>query len=240
MYDTCQMTASDSRPVTGGTRLRSEAPMAQRFTLTLEIDRASVVAFRAAGARLALAKPAGTLPPNVVWLACDPAPRTTIVWDEVYGVYAAVVPPEPGAPIRILDARYPADDRALHPFSGDRFAAPVACERIPLSHYDVGNRAPFAATFGLLQAATVNDTRVRAPVNASTVAPRSGADFVAVTALYVWLGPPLETGSATAHVPAHASLVRFTPDDPIKSYRYDIAGSRFTPVPRADARNHRD
>jgi hypothetical protein len=209
--------------------------MVQRFTLTLDIDRASVTAFRAGGARLAVAKPAGTLPPNVVWLTCDPAPRTTIVWDEVYGVYAALVPPRTGAPIRVFDARYPAADRALHPFLGDRFAVPAASERIPPGHYDIENRAPFTATFGLLQAATVNRARVRSPVNVSTVAPSSRADFVAVTTLYVWLGPLLETGSAAAHIPAQAALVPFTPEDSIRTYRYDLAGSRFTPASRAYA-----
>jgi hypothetical protein len=235
----CQMTASASGASTAENRLCSEAPVGQRFILSLDIDRSSVSAFRAAGARLAVAKPAGTLPPNVVWLTCEPLPRITIAWDEVYGVYAALVPPRTGAPIRILEARYPAADRALHPFSGDRFAAPVASERIPLGHYDIDNRAPFTVTFGLLQTATVNRTRVRSPVNVSTVAPSSGADFVAVTTLYVWLGAPLETGSAAAQIPAYAALVSFTPDDPIKTYRYDAASSRFTPVPRADGRERK-
>jgi hypothetical protein len=205
--------------------------MAQRFTLTLDIDGASLSALRAAGARLAVAKPAGTFPPNVVWLTCDPAPRTIIAWDEIYGIYGALVPSQAGAPIRILDARYPTADRTLHPFLSDRcFAAPVASERIPSGHYDVDNRAPFAATFGLLQAATVNGASVRSPVNAATLVPGSGADFVSVAALYVWVGPQLATGSATASLPARAALVAFTPDQTTKQLRYDPALAGFAPV----------
>ncbi|MEA2666468.1 MAG: hypothetical protein QOI11_3412 [Candidatus Eremiobacteraeota bacterium] len=202
--------------------------MAQRFTLTLDIDDASLTALCATGAQLIVAKPAGTLPPNVVWLTCDPGRRTTIAWDEVYGLYAALVPSHVGAPIRILDARYPTTDRTLHPFLSDRcFATPIASERIPPGHYDVDNRAPFAATFGLLQAATMNGIRVRSPVNAATLVPGSAADFVAVTTLYVWVGPPVARGSAAAGLPARAVLVPFTPSDPARRLRYDSASAGF-------------
>lgn len=208
--------------------------MAQRFTLTLDLGDTSLAALLAAGARLAIAKPAGVFAPNVVWLACDPVPRTTIIWDEVYGVYGAMVPSHDGARIRILDARYPAADRALHPFAGGGFGTPVSSERIPPNHYGVDNHTRCRAMFGLLQAASVNGIAVRSPVNAATLRANSGADFVAVTKLYVWAGPPVETGSVTARIPPSATLVTFTPDGPAKAYRYELASSSFAPVVSAD------
>jgi hypothetical protein len=208
--------------------------MAQRFTLTLDLGDTSLAALLATGARLAVAKPAGVLAPNVIWLACDPVPRTTITWDEVYGVYSAMVPSHDGARIRILDARYPAADQTLHPFTGGSFGTPVSSERIPSNHYGVDNHTRCRAMFGLLQAASINGIVVRSPVNAATLRASSGADFVAVTKLYVWAGPPVETGSIVARIPPSATLVTFTPDEPTKAYRYGPASSGFVPVVSAD------
>ncbi len=201
--------------------------MAQRFRLILDFDDASIAALKSEGMRLAIAKPAGVLPPNVVWLACDPAPRTTIVWGETYGVFGADVPPRESSPISIRCARYPAAQRALHPFRGDRFGPPVALEAIPAGHYDVANQASLTAVFGLLQSAVVNGTRVRSPVNVATLTPGSRADFVAVTRLYLWVGPVAETGSTLAQLPAGAAPIDFSFEDSAKRFRFAAADASF-------------
>jgi hypothetical protein len=206
----------------------SEAPMPQRFTLTLDIDAPSLSDLSSSGAQLAIAKPAGVLPPNVIWLTCELARCITITWDEIYGVYGALVPSHTGALIRILDTRYPITDRTVHPFlSNCCFAPPIVSVRIPSGHYDVDNRTPFTATFGLLQAATIDGANVRSPINAATLVPGSRADFVSVTALHVWVGQPVAAGSTTAGLPPNASFVAFTLHDPDKKLRYDPLTARF-------------
>jgi hypothetical protein len=203
--------------------------MPQEHTLVVEIDAAGLRALGAGEARLAIGKSVGSAPPSAAWLAWVPSGSNTIVWSETYGVFAARVPGASAAPLQLLASVHPAAERTIYPFLGDAFAEPSPAHDIPRRHYDVRNDAPFAAAFGLLQAATLNGAAVVAPVNAVVLPPGFIADFSAMAKLYVWAQRGPLAGAPVAHVPADAAVVEFAPGDAAKHYRYDSASAVFVP-----------
>ncbi len=200
--------------------------MPQTYTLVMEVDDAGLRRLGEDDAWLAVGKSAGNGPPNVVWLAWAPSGSDTIAWGDAYGVFAAHVPGA-GAPLNVLAAIHPAAERALYPFVGERFAAPGAGGRIPRRHYNVRNDAPFAAAFGLLQAATLNGAAVAAPVNAVVLPPGFTADFSAMTKLHVWVQRSPVPSGILARAPVAAAVIELDPGDAVQCYRYDVAAGAF-------------
>lgn len=204
--------------------------MAKTHRLVLEMAEADVRSSADRGRRIAIAKPSGSAPPNVVWLALEPALSRTILWARTCGVFAASVPGRAGAEIAVVASVHPAVDRALYVFSGDAFEKPAYEPRIPGEHYDVHNASPSRTAFGLLQSAVVDGVPVLSPVNAVVVQPRFTADFIAVDDLYVWLGDGVVGGTAMAHVPAGAEKIAFSPGDHVRRYHYDSVAAAFQPA----------
>jgi hypothetical protein len=206
-----------------------QVPMTQTYTLDLDIDDLSLVTMQRIGARIVIAKPAGNARPNVVWLALDPAAITTIAWEERYGVYAATHPSGNGAPIILVASVYPADDRTMYPFTGSALGPPVAAPHLPRGHYDVRNDATVPATFGLLQAATVDGRTYRGPLNATALAPGNRADFTSAPTLYVWTQSRVIGGSIAPELPRNATIITVDPSCATQRYRFVPATASFAP-----------
>ena len=202
--------------------------MTRRCRLVVEIDDADRAGLRP-GSRIIVAKPHGNAAPNLVWLACQPAARTVVEWEESYGVYAAEIPARnDDAPV-ILDLVYPAQRGAVYPFTGSRFAAPVKEAAIPSGHYDVRNDGQDARSFGLAQQAFVDDRPIVAPVHRVALPPGFTADFAGRAQVCVWLSDTLYGGAAVRDVPAGAAFLTFGPVRRVRC-RYDRASASFVPV----------
>jgi hypothetical protein len=205
-----------------------------QYTLVVELDAAGLADSSEDGLRLVVAKPSGSNRPNVAWLARDPGERTTISWDDTYGLYAAVVPERDGLPLRVVASVYPAPDGAIHPFVGTAFGEPVADGRIPRGHYDVRNDDECAVTFGLLQTVTIDGQRsIPTPLNAVVVPPGFTADFTAVTTVYVWAEAGVDGSSVVSQVPPDATEVTFDAAHGARRCRYDHRTGTFTVIERA-------
>jgi hypothetical protein len=203
--------------------------MTHTYTLDLDVDDASAAFLRRIGARIVVAKPAGNARPNVVWLALEPAARNTIRWDESYGIYAASNPDHHGAPIRMTASVERAEERALYPFLGAEFGPAIVSPHLPQRHYDVRNDAQFAATFGLLQTATVNGHPHSAPLNAAVLPAGGSADFTAVATLYVWTQSGVHGGSFAPEIPRDATIVTFDRTSATQRFRFAPATATFVP-----------
>lgn len=197
-------------------------------TLVLELAEPDLRVAVERKSRIALAKATGEAPPNAIWLACLPAAVTTVVWAEIYGLYAAPIPERSGAAIRAVASVYPAGERVGYSFLGHAFAPPVAVTDLPRRHYEIRNASRSPAAFGLLQAATVDGDRVTAPLNAVVLPPGAGADFAHFDTLYVWLQAGVVGATVAAHVPPATTIV-YVGSERMKRYRYDARASRFLP-----------
>ncbi len=199
-------------------------------TLVLEVDAADVRALLRQGARIVLARAKAGSVPNAVWLAFEPKPSTTVAWADAYGVYAGAVPERGGAPIRIIASREPAVARAAHAFLGQAFAPPAADSAIPRRRYEVRNAATVAVAFGLLQAATIDGTRVRAPLNVVVLPPGHTAEFANLGVAYAWVQAGIAGATTMVELPPAAVAVVQPGRGPMHRFRYDSTLSLFVPA----------
>jgi hypothetical protein len=205
--------------------------MGQTCTLLLHIDAEGVAELAATGSRVVVAKPAGSAPPNVAWLAIEPRTRISIAWEELYGVFASNTAVRSDSTIAVASRVHPATERRIYTYDGLRFADARTEARIPPGHYDVWNAGPAAATFGLLQAASVDGTVLQSPLNAVVLPADFTADFTPDTRVYVWTQRGAETGAIIGEVPRHAAVLAFGGQHRSRSYRYDGSGAVFVPGP---------
>lgn len=203
--------------------------MAQTYSLVVEIDVESLRIMDAAALRIVVAKQSTTGSANVAWVAWPARRTTTVAWAETYGLYAASAALARDDRLRITATAFPAIDRAVYPFRNELFGLPVSDDGIPPRHFDVRNDSAFAATFGLLQAATVDGTPVRGPVNAAVAPPGFTADFTPLTTLRIWAGAVGDGGTVVA-VPPHASVVPYDTERRAMHVRYEAHGGRFVPA----------
>ena len=198
-------------------------------TLVVEIDDASLRTLSRAGHRVILARAVGNSRPTVAWLACEPRGRTTVVWDDAYGLYAAHYVLAEGEPLCAVDVVHPAVDGAIYPFDGRWFGAPLAAPNVPRGHFDVRNDAKVGEAFGLLQSATIDGVVLTSPLNAIVLPQGFTADFSAMSAVYVWTAAAAAAGTVVSNVPVDEATVRFDAGDSAKTCRYDGHSSTFRP-----------
>lgn len=200
--------------------------MADRYALVIEIDAQSLPLLASAGSRVVLGKQSLTGRPNVAWLAWDPRPSTLVLWNETYGIYAAYGAPVAGTILRLAAEVYPTLDRSVYAFRGGTFSLPVSDERVPPRHYDVRNESNLAATFGLIQTASIDGAALRGPINASVVPTNSGADFTPLTMLRIWLQRSVSNGTIVT-APQNACVVQYDAQRHTVRVRYDHQDGRF-------------
>jgi len=204
--------------------------MGQRSRLSLEIDAEGLAALTAAGSRIVLAKPTGKGSPNLAWLTFEPRALRTVVWEDLYGVFASRAGVRVGATIDVATCVFPAAERQVYTFDGARFAEARPENRVPPGHYDVWNAGPSASTFGLMQSASIDDATLSTPLNAIVLPADFTADFTPDERVYVWAQPGVKTGAIIDTVPANAALAVFDLRNRIRAYRYDVEASAFTPA----------
>jgi len=204
--------------------------MTDRHTLVLEIDPSSLRAMAQAGSRTIVAKHCGDRKLVVAWLAWEPSARDTVVWEESYGLFAAGTAQD-GVALRLLAVVDHAIDGALYPFSGSGFGRPQLRANIPPGHYEIQNDAPFALTFGLVQAAAINGRLRRSPMHAVGVGPGNPVDFAPMTTISVWTEGGVEIGSIV-RVPPYATTITFHAARRVERCLYDPDGRRFVPAVR--------
>jgi hypothetical protein len=201
--------------------------MPTSYTLVLTFGPAAARALKEAGARVALARSAGSGAPNVTWLDADPQPEVVVRWTETYGIYAAdaIVP---GAGPNIVDRVFPVRDGCAYPFNG-KFGDPVPAENAPPNHYDVRNDTTVAAVFGLLQEGRIGARAVLAATNAVAVPAGMSADFTSLTTLHVRVQHRVGYGAKLGT----AAVVALSPFTPEIRLDFDAATSCFTPTASA-------
>jgi|SRR5947209_7330797 len=209
--------------------------MVMTYTLVLAIGAAGLRALTDACARLVIARTAGNVVPNVVWLACSPKAATTVQWAEEYGVFAAEAAMGNGNALRVIDSVHPAVDGRIYPFYGNAFGEPADAPRVPRRHYDVRNASPVTRSFGLLQDATVDGSQRRSPVNAVALPPGFTADFTMGAKLYLWTQAGDVAEGAAPEIPDNATLVALEPEHPAMAYRFDDETAAFVRAASEDA-----
>ena len=200
--------------------------MGQPCTLLLEIAAEGLGELAAADHRIVLAKPTGR-GPHVAWVTFEPRARRTIVWDDRYGVFAARARARIGAPVDVASSVYPATARMVYTFDGETFAEARPEARVPPGHFDIWNAGPAAATFGLLQRATIDGATISSPLNAIVLPADFTADFASVERVYLWAQHGVEPGAVIREVPANAAVVAFDRTGGARTYRYDLGTSAF-------------
>jgi hypothetical protein len=200
--------------------------MEQISSLTLSIAKPALARLEP-DVLIVIAKATGNSPPNIAWLAIPAKERTTIAWDERYGLYASQTPLRWGAEIEVRSSIYPAVDHHVYPYAADRFNDPLYGNRVPHGHYDVRNDDPAVMTFGLLQTAWIDARAVRCPLNAVVVPENFTADFAVVPRIYVWTQRAIAACSVLTEIPGTARAIEFDGANASKSYRYDVDGTAF-------------
>ena len=211
-----------------------------KTSLLIEVARSRMGLFTRRRLRLIVAKAASGALPNAAWLAWPPLLRNTISWSETYGVYAAPAPNDAGQLIVPVATRYPAAERAIHPYLAAGFAAPVPDNGVPQRHYDVRNDSAFTAAFGLVQAASVNGLEVLAAVNLIVLPPCAAADFTSQTDLYVWAAPDVSSGTTAAVAPEHAIRIPLSSSGQRAKYYYGDLFTVHKPTMIEDEASHND
>ena len=209
--------------------------MADRYILTLDLDRESVRLIASNAERIVVAKHAIAKPPQVAWLAWTPSGDETVDWEDAYGLFAADEELAIEQALRLRATVERARDRATYPFRGDAFGPPRAGSEIPARHYDVRNEATLPLSFGLVQRGSVNGVATLSPLNAAVVPPGFTADFAPLLTLSVWLQRDVEAGTIV-RAPVTATAVRFDRFRRSARCRYDATTSRFVeidPLPRS-------
>lgn len=206
--------------------------MATSYQVVLEIADHDVEDLRHRGYAVAVAKPAGTALPNVVWFSAPAAARTVFAWQEsAYGLYASQTPPKTSTALRPDDEIYPALPRARYAFGPGGFGAPVGAPDIPRGRYELVNGTTGSITAGLVQRATVNGADVRSPLNAVVLPPGFTAEFVPATTLYVWLQRSAAPGTVIEPARDAVAVVLGARRRSV-SYRYDPDAARFVSLER--------
>jgi hypothetical protein len=198
----------------------------ETYTLELSIAEPALVRL-GSGCAVLIAKATGGKAPNVAWLAIPAAARTTIRWEERYGVYASETPLRCGAEVDVRTLVYPARDRHVYAYAGGRFGVPVYEAGVPHGHFDVRNDEQATVTFGLLQRASVDSRPVLSPLSAVVLPADFRADFTAVPRLYVWAQPAAAAHGIVTEIPAVAEALEFDGASPAKSCRYDAETTAF-------------
>lgn len=201
--------------------------MTNRFNLMIEVAPLRMRALSDGGLRVALAKSGSRGDASVVWLAWQPLLYNTVSWTESYGVFAAQTPGRAGELIIPVASRYPAINRAIHSFAGTRFLAAVRDAAVLPGRYDVRNDGKTTLAFGLLQAVTLNTSRLLTPVNLIALPPGCAADFRSQSEIYLWADAGAASATTTAGVPEHAIHIPLTSSITTMSCRYDDLFSVF-------------
>jgi hypothetical protein len=177
--------------------------------------------------RLLVAKAFGGAVPEIVWLACEPEPFTTITWSETYGVYAGPIPSPEGDPAKATAAVYPAAPGSVYDFLGSLFGTPQRVADLGDGRFSVRNRAPHQLAFGLTQSAFVNGAETNGPVNFAVVPVQQTAEFAASMRIVMWTQPHGASGQLVRRFPAHSTMVELGDGPALRRFRYDPSSARF-------------
>lgn len=204
------------------------------FTLNLEISSQDVNLLTIAQERIIVAKPVGSGPPNVAWLSILPFQGTTIVWEELFGLYASNAEIENGAAINQLDVSepFPATPQAFYTYANG-FSGPTPTpSELGLGDYGVINadsRFDFL-TFGLHQTATINGTRTTdfQPLNAAIALVPRQIVFTPFTPVYIWTQANLVSRTVITRITSQRTIGTFGAGVTELTFRY--SAGRFNPV----------
>lgn len=206
------------------------------YTLQLMIDPADLEILKAAQQNIIIAKPVGGGSPNVAWLTIDPFSENTIMWEEVYGLYASNTSVQAGARIYKVGTVPLADDGKTYPFKAtNTFGLPSALPPVPNGTFAINNLNdnplyPFL-TFGLTQSATVGPVPVKnAPISAAVVPMMQSVALTPLTSVWVWLESNLMSGTVITQVTSKRSIATFGDGITTITLKYSRSKGYFEPA----------
>lgn len=163
------------------------------YSIKFLIDSKDLTTIKAAQQRITIAKPVNVGTPSVIWLTIDPFQSTDVAWTEEYGIYASTTMITDGATITKLSESGVAVDGAYYTLTAATvFTGPFTGKGVPTGTYAAQNDVPNAAypvlTFGLTQAALVNQKpTARKPLSATPVLATQFTEMTPFTIVYAWL-----------------------------------------------------
>lgn len=215
--------------------------MSLKYDLNLEIDPEDLKILKQAQLKITIAKPtsqdAGG-PPSVTWLVFDPFQSNKVDWEEVFGMYASATPSnQNGAVINKMSSLPSVADAKYYSFDASAtFSGPFSGSDSPdAGSFRVNNKMPYSQypvlTFGLTQAATVNNSSVSpTPLNAAPVPSQISATFTPITTVYVWVQAQFTSGTVITNVNGDAVMVQYQGGTNSHTLKWDPTQGKFAPV----------
>ncbi len=211
------------------------------YSLTLRFSGSVLTNIKNAGQRVAVAKPVGTIGPNVIWLDIDPFPSTTIEWKENYWIYASTDEVVDGTKINkltevdpgpALDGGYYelAPTAVFGPYQKNSNILPVAA-----GTFAAVNKLPYESynylTMGLAQTALVNNKpEDRKPISAQTVLATQHAKMTPFINLYIWLQSEFTSQTVITEIAGNPTIAAFGGAITDIDLTYDPVHGLFAPT----------
>jgi len=192
------------------------------YQLTINLDQAAVQEITEAGQAITLAqdvtsfvesgdtREAVTSKPSVAWLAFSPFENNTVQWNDEVNLYASTGSLTVGSVLTVnSQTTDPVQLGDLYPFQGGLFG--TASTGVTGSYGAANQEQGTAYLFGLLAAATVNDTATSGPLDAADVLYDENGYFYPATNVYVFLSSASENGTVLPEIPGNALQIAITP-----------------------------
>lgn len=211
------------------------------YSLTLHFDGSVLTNIKAAGQRVAIAKPVGSGGPNVIWLDIDVFPSTTIEWEENYWIYASTDEIVDGATINKMTETDPgpALDGGYYDLQPSSVFGPYRKNNqilnVPNGTYAMINQMPYdqynSLTVGLSQTALINKKpEERKPISAQSVLATQHAKMTPFTNLYIWLQSEYTSQTIITEIAGNPTVARFGGSVTDMDLTYDPIHGVFVPT----------
>ncbi|MEO1339500.1 MAG: hypothetical protein AAFV29_27920 [Myxococcota bacterium] len=198
--------------------------------MNIDIDNDGLGAIYGAGQKVTLVRSvvseplaSGNLP--IAWLTFKPFQTNNVAWDENYSLYATTTQLKGGATIKMTSSTVtPAQTGVIYTLENGFFTS----ERGGTADAFHGeNQQGDGISFGLAQEATVNNTKVSAPLNAVQVLKNQKVQFVPEEPVSIYLSSYSDNGVVISQVASQALTVTLTSQSPEANIGFDNKTNTF-------------
>lgn len=215
------------------------------FSLTLEIDEASLRTILEVGEKVVLVKAPADGDSQVAWAVFQPFENNQVVWASDYALYARR---DGGVVIAMTTTEYPTPSGVAYKFSaGGVLTLTDAKDYPPEGTYRLFNESGDSGAsdlrFGLVQRLSANGEKAENRINAQIVPNQQLADFTPEETVIVWLQSNVSVGDTlrippavgaslaapTSTVMSRSTEVRFGGAVASAVYKYDPSVGGFVP-----------
>jgi len=206
-----------------------------QYQINISIDDAGLQSIYAANQYVTLVKSIVSNPlPNlpIAWLAFQPLEGNQVVWIENYYLYATTSVLQSGATITMTSQTGSAAQLGwIYTFQQGIFTGAQGSG----STFNVSDEMQGSFSFGLAQAATVNNVSTIAPLNAVPVLYNEQASFTPQETISVFLSSYSNNGTVISQVASNALVVTLSSQSPTANLGFNDSTNTFYPITPAAA-----